>query len=149
MTHTIYRGRTRAGPDPVIHLQISERRVRELELQRLSRSPDGLRGLQLDAPPDENPSVSKDGAPSMHFDEVLQRTLRQKAPPRIEDSPGLPPNQEGKHFAEALFASDLVLTGRIPVIPIRHCLPMEDPVLGIELEERATVRVKPVRDVTP
>ena len=148
MTHTIYRGRTRAGPDPVMHLQISQRRERERELQSLSHPPAGFDRMQLEPDSGGNPRVSPPREPVMQFDEVLQRTVQQKENYRVPGSPDAPPGQERKLPAFCLAALPADLAGRIPVIPFRQPLSLEDPAIAHEFEDRATARVKPTGNVT-
>ena len=131
MTHTIYRGRQRICPDPALHMQLSERWDRRVEIRRLQVEP-------IDR--------------TIPFDEVLQQAGRSRRggvrPHTVPDDAFLN-NSPLPHQMLTVASMPAGLAERIPALPARTSEPDGGGAHNDHVFElKPTVRVQPAREPT-
>ena len=130
MTHTIYRGRQRTLPDPALHMQLSERWDRRVEIRRLQVEP-------MDR--------------TITFDEVLQqagRARRGGVGPHTVPDDAFSNNRLLPHRMLTV-SIPAGLAERIPALPARTSGPAAAGAHNDHVFElKATVRVQPARETT-
>ena len=131
MTHTIYRGRQRTLPDPALHMQLSERWDRRVEIRRLQVEP-------MDR--------------TITFDEVLQqagRSRRGGVGPHTVPDDVFPNTSPLSHQMLTVASMPAGLAERIPALPARTSEPAATGAHNDHVFElKPTVRVQPARETT-